>query len=122
MSTDVEQSLRIAELEREVRGLRSQVAELHSELVRQERHQSEAVPRVLQQLMNMTHEILPGEVRIEDSTDPEYPDTPSIVFRVSPNAKPGNIDAVIDKEIEWHRAARKILPSATCHFSLAIDT
>lgn len=35
--------------------------------------------------------------------------------------RPQDINAIIDKEIEWHRAARRVFPQATCHFSLVID-
>ena len=120
-AAEVDHNLRIAELEREVRELHSQVAELRSELRFQANQRSEAIASVLQQLVDMTNELLPGDVLVENGADPEYPNTPSIVFRVTPKTRPHDTDAIIDKEIEWHRAARKIVPSATCHFSLAID-
>ncbi|MGH7134792.1 MAG: hypothetical protein ACREHD_03580 [Pirellulales bacterium] len=120
-TAEVDHNLRIAELEREVRELHSQIAELRSELHCQANQRMDEFARVLQQLVDMTNELLPGDVRVENGIDPEYPNTPSIVFRVTPHTRPHDTDATIDKEIEWHRAARKILPDATCYFGLAID-
>lgn len=116
--TSIEENARLAELERHVSELR---ARLDDQVADRERYLSEAFPRVLRQLLQVTNEILPGDVRIEDGTDPEYPKSPSIVFRVAPTTKPNDVNAVIDKEIEWHRAARKVYPQATCHFTLVID-
>ena len=117
-TTNVEENPRLAELERDVSDLRARLAD---QIADREQYLAEVLPGVLRQLVQVTNEILPGDIRVEDGTDPEYPNTPSIVFRVAPTMRPSDVNAVIDKEIEWHRAVRKVFPQATCHFSLVID-
>ena len=112
--------LRIAELEQGVRELRAKLAAQRADLERADFDRRD-FPRTLREIVDMTNSILPGDVRIESKPDPEYPATNHIVFRVTPTVKLEDVNAVIDKEIEWHRNARRILPEATCHLSLAIE-
>lgn len=113
--------LRIAELEHSVRELRAELAAQRSALEQQRERSPLAFPHLLRELLDMTNSILPGQVRIESNPDPEHPGAVHIVFRVAPADKLPDANSVIDKEIEWHRNARRILPDATCHFSVAID-
>jgi hypothetical protein len=120
MSTEILQYLQIEELQREVRELRREVAILRSS-DRRCHDNGDALPRALAQLIVMTNELIPGEIRVENSVDPDDPDTVCVVFHVAAHLQLGDANAVIDTEVEWHRRARAIYPDATCHFRLAID-
>ena len=121
MSATIEQNLQIAELQRDVRELRRELAALRAEKERPENGNSEVLPHALKQFIDMTNKLVPGELSVENSVDPDYPDTIHVVFNVAAQNKPNDANAIIDTEIEWHRRARAIFPGATCHFRLAID-
>jgi hypothetical protein len=121
MSTDIYQNLQLVEIEREIREVRRELAALCSATQRVRSDDSEALPRVLKQLIDMTNELVPGELHVENSVDPDHPETNCVVFRVNAQNKLDDTNAMIDKEIEWHRRARAIFPTATCHFRVAIE-
>jgi hypothetical protein len=121
MSTTIEQNKQLAELQREVHELRRELAILRPAKQGFNGDDADALPRGLKQLIEMTNELVPGELRIENSVDPDYPETVCVVFRVIANEKLNDVNAIIDTEIEWHRRARSIYPEATCYFRLAID-
>ncbi|HQU43934.1 MAG TPA: hypothetical protein PK867_14040 [Pirellulales bacterium] len=118
----VEQDPRISELERSIRELRHELTTLRQQEEQcREQASAEDLPRGLKQLIEMTNEVVPGPLRVENSVDPEYPDTTHVVFHVVPQNRLDDVHAVIDAEIEWHRRARAIFAEATCHFRLAIE-
>lgn len=119
--TKFEQDSRVAELEHRLQELRGELAAQHRTNGSPCHNAPQFFPRLLQNFIEMTNEVIPGDVSIESRTDPDDPDTPHIVFRVSAETKPENVNVVIGKEIEWHRRARAIFPAATCYFTLAID-
>lgn len=121
MSTTVDQSVQIAELQKEVRELRRELAALRARANDTGNGETNAVSRCLKQLVEMTNELIPGNLRVENSEDPEHPQTVCLVFHVSARDKFRDTDAVIDAEIEWHRRAHAIVPEATCYFRLAIE-
>ena len=116
----LEYNHRIEDLERSVLQLRSELA---AQRVEEQPHRqtTTAVPIVVRQLIEITNDLVPGEIRIENSIDPDYPETTHIVFHVTPAKKFDDVDAIIDREIQWHRRAREVFPEATCYFRLAID-
>lgn len=121
MSTTVDQTVQIAELQSEVRNLRRELATIRSATQDSARDGSEELPDCLKRIIEMTHDLIPGEVRVDSSADPEHPDVACVVFRVAALNRFEDVSAVIDTEIEWHRRARAIFPEATCHFRLAIE-
>lgn len=112
---------RVSVLERDLREMQKELSALHAAKAKSARPVDDSFPRLLRQLVEMTNQILPGDVRIESSVDEDYPETVRLVFHVIPKTKLVDANAVIDKELEWHRNARKIFPEATCYFALAID-
>lgn len=80
-----------------------------------------SLSRCLRRLFEMTNDLVPGDVRVENHPDPDHPETVHLVFRVAALAGPNDAQATIDMELEWHRRARAILPDATCYFRLAIE-
>jgi hypothetical protein len=120
-ATEIEQNVRIAELERDVRELRSALTSHHLRSELRPNNGVDLLLNVIRQLIEITNDLVPGKVSIENSVDPEYPETTHIIFRVDPEKKLDDVNAIIDKEIEWHRRARAIFPEATCYFRLLID-
>lgn len=112
---------RVSVLERDLRQMQQELAALRAARASSARPDDDSFPRLLRQLVEMTNQILPGDIRIESSVDEDYPETVRLVFHVVPQTKLADANAVIDKELEWHRNARKIFPEATCYFALAID-
>lgn len=112
---------RVSGLERDLREMQKELSALRAAKAKSARPDDDSFPLLLRQLVEMTNQILPGEVRIESSVDEDYPQTVRLVFHVVPETKLADENAVIDKELEWHRYARKIFSEATCHFALAID-
>lgn len=121
MATATDPTSQIAELQREVGELRGELASLRSEQQRPRHEDPEVFARGLRQFIEMTNELIPGDVRVENSIDPEYPETVCVVFHVTAENKPNDVNALIAMEVEWHRRARAILPGATCHFCISID-
>jgi hypothetical protein len=74
-----------------------------------------------QEIIKLTNLMFNGEVHVETSVDPEYPDTIYHVFRVIPTAKGEDIEAIIDRELAWHRQVARIAPSFMCRVRLLIE-
>ena len=67
---------------------------------------------VVEQIVRVTSELFPGNVRIEVSVDPEYPAHPSLVFHVRQASKSSGIEEEIDRELEWHAQVGKLAPES----------
>jgi hypothetical protein len=74
-----------------------------------------------QEIIKLTNLMFDGAVHVETSVDPEYPDTIYHVFRVIPTAKDEDIEAIIDRELAWHRQVARIAPALMCHVRLLIE-
>lgn len=57
---------------------------------------------VLDEIARMTSELFAGDVRIETSVDPEYPQRPNFVFHVSQKSRSPDVEEEIDRELDWH--------------------
>ena len=66
----------------------------------------------LEELIDMTVAIFAGQVSVENSADPEYPETVNVVFRVCLDNKDMDIEDIIDRELVWYRQVAKIAPGA----------
>jgi hypothetical protein len=117
----LEYNHRIEDLERSVLQIRSELAAQRVAKEQPHRQTATALPIVVRQLIEITNDLVPGEIRIENSIDPDYPETTHIVFHVTPVKKFDDVDSIIDSEIQWHRRAREVFPEATCYFRLALD-
>lgn len=75
----------------------------------------------LDEIIQLTSNSFPGNVCVEISADPEFPDWPSIVFHVHQEHKNLDIDDVIDRELQWHAQIAKVAPDSLDRLRLLID-
>ena len=74
----------------------------------------------LQEIVNITAEIFPGELRITNSADPEMPQDVYQVFAVSVPAS-ADAEELVDRRLQWHRRIATIAPSMKGRIRLAIE-
>ncbi|HVX09698.1 MAG TPA: hypothetical protein VHC22_00715 [Pirellulales bacterium] len=103
---------------RMVNHLKRQVDSLESRLAKSE--SSESTLDDIEAILRLTQSLFPGEVKIETSVDPEYPDSPSIVFHVV-NTADLSIQAVLDRELQWQREIGRIAPESRDRLRLFVD-
>ena len=75
----------------------------------------------LAEILEITKDVFPGQVFVEDIQDPEYPETMYLVFHIVRDCPEDDVNKTIDREIEWHRRVREVYPDATCRFRLAVE-
>lgn len=59
------------------------------------------------EIVRITKELFPGDVTIRTSVDPEFPREPFHVVHASAS---GEIKAIEDSRIEWHKRLRELSP------------
>lgn len=69
-------------------------------------------PSTIDAIVRMTNELVPGELRIEVSVDPEFPERPSLVFHVRQQSRSLSVEEEIDRELEWHARAGIVAPQS----------
>jgi hypothetical protein len=72
-------------------------------------------------ILAMTRDLIPGQITIEESADPEYPEATYIVFLVQAERKPKDFNALIDLELQWHRKVAEIAPADRARVRLLIE-
>jgi len=77
--------------------------------------------RGMEEVIQFTKEFFAGNVSIEVSVDPEFPERPNVVFHVSEQPKSANIDDVIDRELQWHAEVAKISPDSVDRLRVFIE-
>ena len=75
----------------------------------------------MEAVLATTRNLFLGHVTIEERCDPEYPDVTYLVFRVESARKPGDIDALIDLELLWHRRIAEFAPELQGKVRLLIE-
>jgi hypothetical protein len=84
----------IDETKGRIRGLERAVVDLR------QGESSRSSDLTLQQVLTLTREIFPGEVRVYEAEDPEIPGDRYHVFEVTAD---GPVDQVMTRDEQWHR-------------------
>ena len=107
--SDVERE--IEEIKVRVRGLERAVKDL-----REGGSRSPSDP-TMDQVLALTREIFPGEVRVYESEDPEIPGDRYHVFEVRAE---GPVDDVMTRDEQWHRRLCELRDRTPGRYRLAI--
>ncbi len=76
------------------------------------------ISKVLQMVIENTHQLFGGDVCVVLEEDPELPDEVNIVFNITTH---GAVDDVLAKEDEWHARCVQLAESASVLFRLHVD-
>lgn len=71
----------------------------------------------LDDILALTEEIFPGEVRIDVEADPEWPQDRYVVFTVKAD---GDARELVQRQCEWHRRVLAVAPDSLNLLRLSI--
>lgn len=110
------QNLRIAELERQLREIRIALGQQQNRYERAAAHIQEHDP-CMADVVRVTNELFPGKTHIEIISDPEEPESSSVVFTVSAT---GDSQDIVTRRLEWHRRIANIPAGNSGTFALSV--
>jgi hypothetical protein len=110
---------RIASLELELAGLRKSLSLRRAETTPDpERFAAElGIEREFAEIKSLTEKMFPGEICVVVEADPECPEEPFIVFCVR---AVGDVQALVERQVDWHSAALRLAPSQLNRFRISI--
>jgi hypothetical protein len=74
----------------------------------------------IEAILRVTESLVPGEVRVEISIDPECPERASIVFHVVSSCKL-SINEALERELLWQREIGRIAPDSRDRLRLFVE-
>ena len=110
---------RLADLERKVTELIATVAELKASRTQPQCTTTTNSDPAIADVLAITSEMFPGKVEIELERDPSDPDDIMVVLNV---ASAGDVEAVIDREIEWHRRVDALEPRCSGQLRINVSS